>query len=418
MPKAPAQSGAPRGLILLPHKEPEAGARVWGLTSLERLERGLARLGIDKVDTLTPDQAPPRGAATDWIVVRGDLFYDERLLLGLQDRPGVALWDVLPDCEQLQFLAAHVAGADLAAVVEEAEGGAAGPAASEDPANANGDVGYVRVDKLDLAPAYNPTLRKFAPPFVFDNQARHARATENHIFSASYKGITDLVTKWVWPLPARELTRVLARRGVTPNAVTAVSYVLTILATWWFAEGWFALGLVAGWGMTFLDTVDGKLARCTLTSSKIGNVLDHGLDLVHPPIWWTAWAWGLSTGLVGWEIPTGIVVVGYVTGRLLEGLFLLAFKQEIFTWRPFDAFFRTIIARRNPNLILLSISVAYSRPDLGFLAVAAWTVVGNLVPAIRIAQAFAAKRRGEVIESWYESRHRDPSDAPATDDPA
>ena len=42
--------------------------------------------------------------------------------------------------------------------------------------------------------------------------------------------------------------------------------------------------------MTFLDTVDGKLARVTLTSSPFGNVLDHSLDLIHPPFWY--WAWG------------------------------------------------------------------------------------------------------------------------------
>ena len=32
--------------------------------------------------------------------------------------------------------------------------------------------------------------------------------------------------------------------------------------------------------MTFLDTVDGKLARCTIASSKLGNIFDHGIDLV------------------------------------------------------------------------------------------------------------------------------------------
>ena len=41
-----------------------------------------------------------------------------------------------------------------------------------------------------------------------------------------------------------------------------------------------------------LDTVDGKLARCTITSSKIGEAIDHGIDLVHPPFWW--WAWGVG----------------------------------------------------------------------------------------------------------------------------
>ncbi len=394
MSNAPSQAAlAPKGLILMPRESAGSGARVWGLTSVERLERGLVRLGVSQIETRAHAETPLQDPDAHMIVVRGDLFYDERLLQGLFDRPGVELWDEVAGAEGKQFLAAHIPGSLLGRVIEAAEGGAC---------ETSGE-GVERVAKLDLAPAYNATLRKFDPPFVFDNLARNARATENHIFRASYKGITDLVTKWVWPVPAREVTRILARRGVRPNSVTAVGYVLTVLATWWFAVGWFGAGLLAGWLMTFLDTVDGKLARCTLTSSKIGNVLDHGLDLVHPPIWWTAWAWGLSSGLVGYEIATGIVVVGYVTGRLLEGLFLLSFGQELFTWRPFDAFFRTIIARRNPNLILLTLSLGYGRPDLGFLAVAGWTLVANVVPMIRIGQAFGERRRGIAIQSWYEA---------------
>ena len=48
--------------------------------------------------------------------------------------------------------------------------------------------------------------------------------------------------------------------------------------------------MAAGLVFMVLDTVDGKLARCTITSSGWGNVFDHGVDLIHPPFWWWAWA--------------------------------------------------------------------------------------------------------------------------------
>ena len=79
------------------------------------------------------------------------------------------------------------------------------------------------------------------------------------------------------------------------RAVTSTSLVLALLTIVCFARGSFVLGLGLAWIMTFLDTVDGKLARVTLTSSKWGNVFDHGTDLVHPPFWWFAWYWGLHT---------------------------------------------------------------------------------------------------------------------------
>jgi len=401
---------APRALILLPLEREHAnalGVRVFGLTAVERLERGLPRVGVERIDVLAPNQDVPTGGSDDWIVVRADLFYDERLLIGLVEKRDVLLQDELPG-SGLETLAAHVPEEQLTKAVEVLRTGEVG-LETRAPA-------FPAVPKLDLAPAYNPTLRKYDPPFVFRAEPKNVRRTENHIFRASYKGITDLVTKWVWPLPAREVVRVISRRGVTPNTITAISYLLTFVAIFCFMKGWFVAGLISGWGMTFLDTVDGKLARCTLTSSQFGHILDHALDLIHPPIWWAAWAYGVSGGsFEGLEFATWIVVGGYVTARLLEGVFLLFFDQELFTWRPFDAFFRTIIARRNPNLIILSVSLYLGEPGKGFLWLAGWTVVANVVPAIRIAQAFALKRRGGTIQSWYEEKERAKGGAPAAD---
>jgi len=377
--------------------------RIFGLEPVERLRRTAARLGATRCDILDAgDHTPIEPAPARYLVMRSDLVYDERLITGLIEADNVVLADRLPASGAPEPLAAHVDAPNLQAAVAAVRGLEYQRAPASSSSDALADPTYRFALASDLAPDYDPKLRKAFPAFVLRARAENVRQIENAIFKASYKGITDFVTKWVWPLPARLVTRALARRGVTPNTVTAWSYVFTGLAMWWFYEGWFALGLLPAWAMTFLDTVDGKLARCTLTSSRLGDWLDHGLDLVHPPLWWAAWAWGLSAHFAGIELATGIVLVGYVTGRLLEGVFLLCFKQEIFTWQPFDAFFRTIIARRNPNLVLLTAATAFARPDLGFLAVSAWTLVANLVPAVRIVQALAMRRRGIEIRSWYE----------------
>ena len=129
-------------------------------------------------------------------------------------------------------------------------------------------------------------------------------------------------------------------------------------------------------------------------------VFDHALDLIHPPIWWAAWAMALPGGIAGHESSFWIVVVGYVVGRLLEGTFSLAFGIQMVVWRPFDAVFRAVIARRNPYLILLSVSLAIGSPVLGFQAVAAWTLVCIVVAAARNVQAHAGVRRGLEVRSW------------------
>src|SRR3546814_9850724 len=95
-----------------------------------------------------------------------------------------------------------------------------------------------------------------------------------------------------------------------------------------------------------LDTVGGKLGRCTITSSKWGKVADHGVDLVHPPFWWYFWgvglgAWGLalSTQTFIWVMVA--VVAGYVLQRVIEGLFIKDFGMDIHVWQKFDSDFRS-----------------------------------------------------------------------------
>ena len=177
-----------------------------------------------------------------------------------------------------------------------------------------------------------------------------------------------------------------------------------VLATVLFWNGWFLSGLAFAWGMCFLDTVDGKLARCTLTSTKLGDVFDHGIDLVHPPFWYYAWFYGLGVVLaapLAWAL--WVVIIGYVAGRLQEGLFIWRFGIEIHTWRPVDSWFRLITARRNPNMVILFVSMLFSRPDIGLIAVAWWTVISCAVHAVRLVQAMAVRHQPASASSPFPS---------------
>jgi phosphatidylglycerophosphate synthase/antitoxin (DNA-binding transcriptional repressor) of toxin-antitoxin stability system len=372
---------APAAWILTP-----AGAstlEIWGLTPAERLRRSLARADAAPIRTLGAGEAIETTGPT--LLARGDWIYDERLIEALVRAPNTVL--VTP----------AAGGVPVAAFVpaDRADETLAALRAGEPTAPA----GLRAVGPDELAPAYTAKLRKAEPPYLLPARPELAREIEGRTFSASYKGATDLVTKWVWPLPARAATRRLAAANVHPNTVTIASWVLAVAVFWLFARGNFGVGLAAAWLMTFLDTVDGKLARVTLTSSRLGDVLDHGLDLVHPPFWW--WAWGVG---LGWAFaPATLVVVGgYFAGRALEGIFLLAFGMETHCWRPIDTLFRTITARRNPNLILFSVGFLAGRPDLGMIMVALWTLASLAFHAVRLLQAFAARSRGQQIEPWDE----------------
>ena len=72
----------------------------------------------------------------------------------------------------------------------------------------------------------------------------------------------------------------------------------------------------------------------------------------------------------------------------------------MFTWRPIDAASRLITARRNPNLVILSMFAVAGRPDVGLAAVALWTALCIAFHAVRIAQAFAERSRGRPVASY------------------
>jgi len=95
-------------------------------------------------------------------------------------------------------------------------------------------------------------------------------------------------------------------------------------------------------------------------------------------------------------------VLGYLIGRVLEGAFLARFGFETHSSRPIDGLFRTITARRNPNLILLSVGAIAHRPDLGLVMVALWTVASVGFHALRLAQAETARARGAAPVPWEE----------------
>ncbi len=369
----------------------DSPVRVYGLSQRERLRRGLARAGARRI--IEGDFAPTSSSV---IVVRADHLYEERLLVDLVAREScLVARDTASGASTI--VAAHVS----TSLLERSRAWLDGTRPSSEVAAEAAAAGVAVLSPRELASSYDEKLRKRADPYVVSVESTSLDGLERILFGASYKGVTDFVTKYLWPAPARRATRWCAERAIRPNTVTAVSAACVLAAYACFAHGQFALGLVFAWGMTFLDTVDGKLARVTLTSSKFGDVFDHGLDLIHPPFWYVAWWQGLADpNDAVLHAALWINLVGYVVGRLMEGFFLAAYKMEIHAWRPIDSFFRLITARRNPNLAILTVAVLLRHPAEGFIAVAIWTIVSLGFHAVRIGQAIAAAASGARPSSW------------------
>ena len=352
----------------------------FGLDAATRARRLAAKAKLNCGDT------PTAGHAV--LLADLDFAWDPAWLASIAKRPGKVL--MLGDRAVLAHVPAAIDPAPMIAAM------ASGSAWTGDA-----------LERLDSATAQlsNHELRKRERPFVLPLDPANPEPVERAAYDASYKGVTDALTLYLWRGLAFHLTRWAARAGMTPNQITTIGAILCVATFFLFRHGDYWLGMAAGFGFMVLDTVDGKLARCTAQSSWWGNIFDHGIDLVHPPFWWWAWA----DGLAFWNDPfepvyqvliVSAIVVGYVVQRVIEGIFMRKYDMHIHVWRPIDSKFRLITARRNPNMIILLASLLVGRPDLGIELVALWTIVSLIFHAVRLAQANARAERGRKLVSW------------------
>ncbi len=382
------------------HITSNCDVELWGISQTERIRKVLAKIANfnEVIDIDSCDQTG------NILVLRADYLYEANVIQKLVSYSEAIL--VSSDIDHapaaLWVKAKHVASAVNYLSGQEGE-------------ESIHDLPIMTPQAL--TGGYDPRLRKYDLSHVVKINSQDQQIIENYLYDKSYKGITDFVTKWFWPKPARWVVRKCANKHITPNMVTSLGWILTIISGVAFYMGEFLVGVCAAWVMTFLDTVDGKLARVTLQSSKLGHVMDHGLDIIHPPIWYWCWAIGLgasqlSLATMSLSIMTWvwIMLAGYIAGRVFEGLFQLFFNDiSIFCWRPIDSYHRLITARRNPCLVILTIALLLSSPEQGFLLVVAWTVVSTSWLAVRFLYACLYRMLNGNLSSWIS--HIDPDNA-------
>ncbi|HEX2624805.1 MAG TPA: CDP-alcohol phosphatidyltransferase family protein [Sphingomicrobium sp.] len=373
MPDLAASSPRPQFVTIGHNSE-----RIFGMTAGERAVALAANAGLDPSDVAQPGRS----------TVLADLgwAWDPAWLKVIAARPGsVLVKDGRP------VLAHIVAGAPIDPAIVAIQSGLV-------------PTGLDSIDADDSEHSYTE-LRKRERPFALRLEPGKGPTAERAAYDGSYKGVTDALTLYLWRRPAFHLTRWAALAGIKPNQVTLVGAALCVATFFLWIGGHFWAGMATGFGFMVLDTVDGKLARCTGQSSRWGNIFDHGVDLIHPPFWWWAWAEGLRATGQGFErvyelMVVGTIIVCYIVQRLIEGVFIKRFGMDMHTWRRADSLFRLVTARRNPNMAILLLALALGAPALGLELVALWTFVSLLFHAVRLAQASEWRRRGRPVSSW------------------
>jgi phosphatidylglycerophosphate synthase len=364
--------------------------RVFGMTMIERHIKAvrhqkliLTEVIID-IGTGTSEPTYPEekrlGCAVR--VVRGEGDIAQRLQRAMADGETLIATDAvtLADARLYRYLAdrsGSCAARENRAVVARIEPGNADQLLAAPTLDAA--IASLPEVRQEDFPAFVAKLRRSLPFYLFAvANGAERKSIERFLFWSNYKGSTDFFTKYVYPPLVWAMVPPLARARVHPNTITIVSIVLTLLAVPLAAAGEFWWSFACAYGMSVLDSVDGKLARLTFTDSAIGNVLDHGLDIVHPPFWYFGWAAGLLGGwaMVDWNVPlwqaAWVMLALYILDRLILAIYRAKFKRGLHTHAPMDAFVRTFISRRNINLPFFTVAYAIGYATEAFYIIVAW----------------------------------------------
>lgn len=118
---------------------------------------------------------------------------------------------------------------------------------------------------------------------------------------------------------ADPIARLLARLGFTPNGISYLGILLTLIAAIVIAGG----GLIAGGAILLfaaaLDLIDGTLARLTGTSTNFGAFLDSTLDRYSEAV--------ILFGLSAYFIQTGESVGLLLSFATLIGSFMVSYTR-------------------------------------------------------------------------------------------
>jgi phosphatidylglycerophosphate synthase len=398
------------------------------MTLLERLLRGLLQTGVRFSEVrveLASGAAIPTSLPAKLIDAlplrwsRDDLSLGERFERAVHDAERDPVLALSADTTVDARLIAHLceaAGSTALLHGESDERGAAMRLENELPESAAGDASLLAIAERAIRmgaakefaesdfSGYIPMLRRHLPPYLFripDADSRNR--AERFLFWSNYKGSTDFLTKYVYPPLVWAFLRPLTRRRIHPNWVTGFDWLLAIATVPLFASGAWVPGLLLAYLMSVLDSVDGKLARLTYTSSRFGEIIDHGLDIVHPPVWYMAWAWWLGDGQVASPVfQASLWLLGfYVLDRVSTGVFRARTGASIHGFTPLDEKIRTFISRRNVNLVLftLALLVDWIAPGHGvavatFYFIVAWQLVCFAWHAERVVQFWDTRHSG------------------------
>ncbi len=228
-------------------------------------------------------------------------------------------------------------------------------------------AGELRERDISKMSAYVPSQRKEIRPYMFRvTTTKEAHAAERFVFEVTHYGSLDFVAKHLYKEISKLFVTWLCRTTITPNQVTYVSIVFAVAVIPLFFLGYMTAGLVCGIIVSFLDVLDGKLARFTYRMSDKGDALDHVADRLNIVTYYLGFGLGLYTGSYTSSLETamwlaGLSFVGQHIDKSVVRTFRLRIGIRLDEHKKADVWVRLIRPGRNVLLCFIAIGLLFDR---------------------------------------------------------
>ncbi len=247
---------------------------------------------------------------------------------------------------------------------------------------------YAAVLPEDLDP-FSPELRgPLIPYFMEIRDGKDARDATRLLIRCQQKHVMDLPAEYIDPFFENRLTYLLCNTSVTPNMVTCMGIVVTIVTAWFFLNAHFVAGALLMFCIEILDGVDGKLARTKLQYSRFGRHEDV-VDYFCETGLYLAIGAGLASVAPGSGAPFLFTALMIVSDTVDNVLYTLAGKwhgKSIDLFSPFDGAFRRIGGRRNIYGMMFIAGFSAGYPLYTFAVAAVWAAITAIVHGVRLAR--------------------------------
>lgn len=176
---------------------------------------------------------------------------------------------------------------------------------------------------------------------------------------------------------------------VTPNTITVIGVLITLVASALVVADWLLLGAALLTAGSLLDAVDGALARAQGGGTAFGSFLDSTLDRVSEAI--------LYIGVAGWFLfrtpePAWPVLLGLIA---LAGSFLVSYSRARAEGIGLSA--SVGLAPRTERLVLVIAGIALAGLGYEVALVAALGVIGVLTIATVMQRIWHVWRQSRAL---------------------